>query len=76
MAIGERFEVGQRVRATASAQGLERGSLYEVVEIERGAMLPRGSMVSYRVREVVEYGSRPAPLWIENASFVLEGVRS
>jgi hypothetical protein len=71
MAINESFVVGQRVRASASAQGLVRGAEYVVVErsVVRRSFL--GEFVSYAVR--AESG---AVVSVGNAGFVLDGVAS
>ncbi len=64
MAIGEVWEIGDRVRATSSTQGMTRGQVYTITNknVTRGF---RGDYSSYQLDH---------KFWIVNASLVVETV--
>jgi hypothetical protein len=68
MGTTTRFEEGQPVRATETAQGMKKGQLYRVLEVSERPTFA-GTFVQYRIQAEGE-----APIWVVNGHILLAEV--
>jgi hypothetical protein len=66
--VSARFKVGQKVRSLIDAQGLERGAVYEVIDVREQVMF-FGTFVTYLVKD-----KQSAAHVVTNGHLVLEAV--